>query len=166
MHSVGKQMGNVLQAHMTLTKQERTERIETFLSMVGIPDPKRIAQAFPHELSGGLAQRVVIATALVCDPTFVIADEPTTGLDATVQRQILELLSRLQDELKLSVLMITHDLSIVAQYCSSVTVMYLGSVVEEGPVRGVLRSPQATYTQRLLKASRLDLASEMESVPA
>jgi ABC-type dipeptide/oligopeptide/nickel transport system ATPase component len=166
MHSVGKQMGNVLAAHLELSKSERRERVTRYLSMVGIPDPGRIAQAYPHELSGGLAQRVVIATALVCDPTFVIADEPTTGLDATVQRQILELLARLQQELHLSVLMITHDLSIVAQYCSTVSVMYLGSVVEDGPVRDILKTPQVDYTQRLLRASRLELTSERESVPA
>jgi ABC-type dipeptide/oligopeptide/nickel transport system ATPase component len=166
MYSVARQMGNVLRAHMDLPKAARTERITDHLSLVGIPDPTRIAQAYPHELSGGLAQRVVIATALLCDPTFVIADEPTTGLDATVQRQILELLAQLQEQLHLSVLMITHDLSIVAQYCSTVTVMYRGDVVEDGAVGAVLKDPKESYTKRLLNASRLELSPEMERVPA
>ncbi|MCL8025749.1 ABC transporter ATP-binding protein [Nocardioides bruguierae] len=155
MHAVGKQMDRVLRTHLSLGKKERAERVLHYLNLVGIPDASRIARAFPHELSGGLAQRVVIATALLCDPTFLIADEPTTGLDATVQRQILELISRLQHELGLSVLMITHDLSIVAQYCDTVTVMLHGSVVEDGPVRRVLREPEAEYTRNLLQASTL-----------
>ncbi|MBM9467361.1 ABC transporter ATP-binding protein [Nakamurella leprariae] len=162
MYSVGKQMGRVLAEHMELGRKERTERVLHYLRLVGIPDATRIAHAFPHELSGGLAQRVVIATSLLCDPTFLIADEPTTGLDATVQRQILELLARLQEDLKLSVLMITHDLSIVAQYCATVSVMYQGNVVEDGTVRQVLRSPSAPYSRNLLKASRLEFVTQRE----
>ena len=166
MYSVGKQMNRVLQAHLDLSKSERSERVLHYLNLVGIPDATRISHAFPHELSGGLAQRVVIATSLLCDPTFLIADEPTTGLDATVQRQILELLARLQSDLGLSVLMITHDLSIVAQYCESVSVMYQGSVVEEGSVRQVLRAPTAPYTLNLLKASRLEFVTQRDRVSA
>jgi ABC-type dipeptide/oligopeptide/nickel transport system ATPase component len=166
MYSVGKQMNRVLEAHMSLNRSDRAARILHYLNLVGIPDARRIANAFPHELSGGLAQRVVIATSLLCDPTFLIADEPTTGLDATVQRQILELLAKLQEELNLSVLMITHDLSIVAQYCTSVSVMYQGNVVEEGSVRQVLRAPSAAYTRNLLKASRLEFVTQRERVSA
>lgn len=166
MYAVGKQMNRVLEAHLTLGKKERAERVLHYLNLVGIPDAGRIAHAFPHELSGGLAQRVVIATSLLCDPTFLIADEPTTGLDATVQRQILELLASLQHELNLSVLMITHDLSIVAQYCSSVSVMFGGNVVEDGAVRQVLRAPAAPYTRNLLKASRLEFVTQRERVSA
>jgi ABC-type dipeptide/oligopeptide/nickel transport system ATPase component len=166
MYSVGTQMARVVDAHMKLSRAERRERVHHYLQLVGIPDPGRIAASFPHELSGGLAQRAVIATALICDPTFLIADEPTTGLDATVQRQILELLSRLQEELGLSVLMITHDLSIVAQYCATVTVMRLGNVVEDGTVRQVLRQPSAEYTQNLLRASRLEFVTQRERAVA
>jgi ABC-type dipeptide/oligopeptide/nickel transport system ATPase component len=166
MYSVGVQMNRVLQAHLKLGKKDRTERVVHYLRLVGIPDAERIAHAYPHELSGGLAQRVVIATSLLCDPTFLIADEPTTGLDATVQRQILELLARLQAELNLSVLMITHDLSIVAQYCSTVSVMYAGNVVEDGTVRQVLRAPDAPYTRNLLKSSRLEFVTSRERVSA
>lgn len=166
MYSVSKQMNRVLEAHLSLSKAERADRVLHYLNLVGIPDPGRIAQAYPHELSGGLAQRVVIATALLCNPTFLIADEPTTGLDATVQRQILELLARLQQDLSLSVLMITHDLSIVAQYCASVSVMYDGNVVEDGSVRQVLRAPTAPYTRNLLKASRLEFVTQRERVSA
>lgn len=156
MYTVGRQMDQVVRAHLDLDRRRREQRVLHYLNLVGIPDARRIAAAYPHELSGGLAQRVVIATALLCDPTFLIADEPTTGLDATVQRQILELLARLQEELGLAVLMITHDLSIVAQYCVSVSVMHRGRVVEEGPVRSVLRTPSAPYTRTLLAASRLE----------
>jgi ABC-type dipeptide/oligopeptide/nickel transport system ATPase component len=166
MYSVSKQMNRVLEAHTAMNKRERIDRIMSYLNLVGIPDPGRIAHSFPHELSGGLAQRVVIATSLLCDPTFLIADEPTTGLDATVQRQILELLARLQAELNLSVLMITHDLSIVAQYCDRVSVMYGGDVVEEGPVRQVMRAPQAAYTRNLLRSSRLEFVTQRDRVSA
>jgi ABC-type dipeptide/oligopeptide/nickel transport system ATPase component len=166
MYSVGKQMNQVLEAHLDLSKKERSDRVLHFLNLVGIPDATRISHAFPHELSGGLAQRVVIATALLCDPTFLIADEPTTGLDATVQRQILELLAKLQEDLGLSVLMITHDLSIVAQYCATVSVMYQGNVVEDGTVRQVLRAPTAPYTRNLLKASRLEFVTQRDRVSA
>lgn len=154
--SVQDQMSNVLKAHFELGKRERFERITRALTLAGIPDAERVARAYPHELSGGLAQRVVIATALVCEPRVVIADEPTTGLDATVQRQILDQIAELQRELSLSVLMITHDLAIVAQYCDSVSVMNTGRVVEEGAMRSVLAAPSHEYTKRLLAASRLE----------
>lgn len=166
MHTVAAQMDKVLRAHLDLDKRARAERVLHVLDLVAVPDPTRISQAYPHELSGGLAQRVVIATALLCDPTFLIADEPTTGLDATVQRQILELLARLQADLGLSVLMITHDLSIVAQYCATVSVMLTGSVVEDGEVRRVLRHPSATYTQDLLRASTLQHVTRRRGVAA
>lgn len=166
MYSVGDGMGRVLDAHRKMSRKDRQERIHHYLNLVGVPDASRIAQAYPHELSGGLAQRAVIVTSLLCDPTFLIADEPTTGLDATVQRQIMELLARLQAELHLSVLMITHDLSIVAQYCATVSVMHQGDVVEDGPVRQVLRSPAAPYTRNLLKASRLEFVAQRERMTA
>jgi peptide/nickel transport system ATP-binding protein len=153
--SVRAQMGNVLKAHLDLGKEQRQSRILDYLRLAGIHDPERVAHSYPHELSGGMAQRVVIATSLVCEPEILIADEPTTGLDATVQRQILDELAALQERLSLSVLMITHDLAIVAQYCHWVSVMNLGRVVEDGPMRDILKAPTADYTQRLLSASKL-----------
>jgi ABC-type dipeptide/oligopeptide/nickel transport system ATPase component len=156
MHQVGKQLDNVLRAHTDMRRAARRERALEYLSLVGIPDPRRIAAAYPHELSGGLAQRAVIATVLVCQPSFVIADEPTTGLDATVQMQILELIAKLQGQLGLGVLMITHDLGIVAQYCASVSVMFAGLVVEHGRSADVITAPTAAYTKSLIASSRLE----------
>ncbi len=153
--TVETQMANVLKAHMSLDRAGRSARIREHLRLVGIDDVDRVARSYPHELSGGLAQRAVIATALLCEPEMLIADEPTTGLDATIQRQILELIAYLQKELSLSVLIITHDLGIIAQYCDTVSVMRDGRVVEDGPMRQVLLSPQHDYTVRLIAASDL-----------
>jgi ABC-type dipeptide/oligopeptide/nickel transport system ATPase component len=155
MVTVESQLGNIIKAHRDLKKRERRDRIRNFLEMVGMPDPERVARSYPHELSGGMAQRVVIAAALINEPTVLIADEPTTGLDATIQRQILELLAELQRELDLSVLMITHDIGIVAQYCDSVSVMNDGLVVESGSTHKVLLEPEHPYTQQLIAASEL-----------
>jgi len=155
MITIETQMANVLKAHLDLDRRGRAARIRERLRLVGIDDVDRIARSYPHELSGGLAQRAVIATALLCDPDVLIADEPTTGLDATIQRQILELIAFLQSELSLSVLIITHDLGIVAQYCDTVSVMHDGRVVEDGDMRQVLLSPQHDYTGRLIAASDL-----------
>lgn len=153
--TVETQMANVLKAHMNLDRAARRTRIREHLGLVGIDDVDRVARSYPHELSGGLAQRAVIATALLCEPEMLIADEPTTGLDATIQRQILELIAFLQERLSLSVLVITHDLGIIAQYCDSVSVMRDGRVVEDGPMRRVLLSPEHDYTVRLIAASDL-----------
>ena len=155
MLNVEAQLGNIIKAHRSLKKTELRERIHQRLERVGLPDAERVARAYPHELSGGMAQRVVIAAALINDPTVLIADEPTTGLDATIQRQILDLLADLQAELDLSVLMITHDLGIVAQYCDSVSVMNQGVVVEEGLKEQVLLEPGDPYTNQLIAASEL-----------
>lgn len=155
MSLVETQMNRVMQAHLNLTRPERAARIHEYLNLVGIDDVRRVARSYPHELSGGMAQRVVIATSLICEPSVLIADEPTTGLDATIQRQILELIADLQAKLSLSVLMITHDLGIVAQYCDSVSVMNDGRVVEHGPKHQVLKSPAHEYSERLIAASDL-----------
>ena len=160
MLSVEAQLSNIIKAHRNLNKNQRRERIRRYLEMVGMPDPERVARAYPHELSGGMAQRVVIAAALINEPTILIADEPTTGLDATIQRQILELLAELQSELDLSVLMITHDIGIVAQYCDSVSVMNSGVVVETGLTQQVLLEPTHAYTQQLIAASELSEVGE------
>ena len=153
---VGAQIGNVVKAHLGFSRRQRTAHVLECLALAGFPDPRTVARAYPHELSGGMAQRAVIATALSCRPQLVIADEPTTGLDATIQRQILDLLAELQQRLDLSVLIITHDLGIVAQYCDSVVVMRDGLIVEDGPKHRILKSPQETYTRQLIKASELD----------
>jgi ABC-type dipeptide/oligopeptide/nickel transport system ATPase component len=153
--TVERQMSNVIRAHSRISKSEQQERIRESLRLAGLPDHDRVARAYPHELSGGMAQRVVIATVLLSNPAVVIADEPTTGLDLTVQRQILDLLAELRERLGLAVLLITHDLGIVAQYCSSVLVMHDGLIVESGEMRHVLQRPQAEYTRRLISASQL-----------
>ncbi len=163
LRTVGTQMGAVFKAHKRTPRRARRAPILQSLRLVGIRDAERVAAAYPHQLSGGMAQRVVIATALIAEPEVLVADEPTTGLDATVQRQILELLASLQARLGLSVLMITHDLGIVAQYCHTVSIMYQGTIVQDGPMRRVISTPEHEYTQRLLTASALgDLDSERE----
>lgn len=159
------QMGTMLDLHRPgLGKPERLARVHDLLAQVGIHDPERVARSYPHQLSGGMAQRVMIATVLIAEPKIVIADEPTTGLDATVQRQILELLSELQSRLEVAVLMITHDLTVVAQYCQCVTVMQDGCSVEAGPVRAVLGNPRHEYTRRLIEASKLSAVRHRERV--
>lgn len=154
--SVDAQLANIIRAHRRVSKSECRELVREHLAMVGIADPARVAKAYPHELSGGMAQRVVIAAVLVSQPSFLIADEPTTGLDATVQRQILEEIAGLQQRLNLSVLMITHDLAIVAQYCDQVSVMNDGLIVEQGSKREIMLAPTHAYTQRLIQASKLE----------
>jgi ABC-type dipeptide/oligopeptide/nickel transport system ATPase component len=159
------QMGSVLDLYAPGSdKAARLARVHELLSQVGIHDPERVARSYPHQLSGGMAQRVMIATVLIAEPQVVIADEPTTGLDATVQRQILELLSELQSRLEVAVLMITHDLTVVAQYCQTVSVMHQGRSVESGPVRTVLARPQQAYTRRLIEASKLTAVRHHERV--
>jgi peptide/nickel transport system ATP-binding protein len=133
---------------------------------VGIPEPARRASAFSYQLSGGMAQRVMIAAALSADPELVIADEPTTALDVTVQAQILDLLKRKRDELGLSILLITHDLGIVSSMADRVAVMYAGRIVEDGATADIFNSPQHPYTEALLKASLLeDERGQLFSIP-
>ena len=160
MLSVERQMGEVARTHRGMKGRKRRALAREYLEICGIPDPDRVARAYPHELSGGMAQRVVIAMALMPRPQLLIADEPTTSLDATVQRQILELIRDLQQRLHLSVLMITHDLGIVAQFCDEAAVMDRGLVVEQGPRDQILTEPRALYTRRLVAASRLERLEE------
>jgi peptide/nickel transport system ATP-binding protein/oligopeptide transport system ATP-binding protein len=122
------------------------------LELVGIPEPGRRVDDYPHQLSGGMRQRVMIGMALACDPKLIIADEPTTALDVTIQAQILELLAGLRERLGMSILLITHDLGVVAELCDDVVVMYAGRVVERGPVEQVFTSPQHPYTEALLQS--------------
>jgi oligopeptide/dipeptide ABC transporter ATP-binding protein len=156
-HTVGNQICEAILLHQDVTPAEARRRAIAMLTSVGIPGAARRIDQYPHELSGGMRQRVVIAMALVCNPEVLIADEPTTALDVTIQAQILKLIKDLQTERNTSVLFITHNLGVVAQVADEVAVMYLGRVVEKGPVRNVLRSPVHPYTVRLLKSiPRLD----------
>lgn len=156
---VGDQLVRLIQAHSSLDKAAARTRAVEILTAVGIPDPQARYRAYPHELSGGMAQRVVIAMALVNQPQLVIADEPTTGLDVTVQAQVLDLLRELVRAQGAASLLITHDLGIVAQYCDDMAVMFAGRVVERGGVAEVFADPQHPYTRRLIKASRARVGS-------
>lgn len=148
--TVGAQIAETLQLHQGLSRKEALSHAVDMLRMVRIPDPQRRVQEYPHNLSGGMRQRVMIALALACRPEVLIADEPTTALDVTIQAQILELLKTLQAELGMGVLMITHDLGVVAESCDRVIVMYAGRKVEEAPVRELFASPLHPYTQALM----------------
>lgn len=154
MLSVGKQMDNILKTHTELSRRERRDRCLELLGSVGLRDPERVMAGLPMELSGGMAQRAVIATSLLCEPDLIIADEPTTGLDPTVAATVLELLRDIQGRLGLGVLLITHDLAVVAHFSDTVSVMSAGEIVEAGDTAQVLRNPQADYTRRLVEASR------------
>lgn len=147
---VGEQIEEVLVFHYNATKELARRRALQMLKMVEIPSPQRVFDMYPHQLSGGMKQRVMIAQALAAGPKLLIADEPTTALDVTVQAQILSLLKRLQRNLKLSVLLITHNLGIVAELAQRIYVMYAGRIVEEAPVEEIYTSPAHPYTQGLL----------------
>ncbi|HEX7950202.1 MAG TPA: ABC transporter ATP-binding protein [Candidatus Limnocylindrales bacterium] len=144
------QIAEPIERRLSLPRAEALERAGELLDLVGIP--KRRGAAYPHELSGGMRQRAMIAMALACDPAIIIGDEPTTALDVMVQAQILALLERLRDELNLSLILITHDLSVIAETCDRVLIMYAGRVAEEGRVREVFARPRHPYTQKLLSA--------------
>ncbi len=146
-----------LRIHRKMSKREARAKAIELLTSVGITDAERRVDSYPHELSGGMRQRVMIASAIACDPSVLIADEPTTALDVTVQAQILALLRRLQAENGMAILLITHNLGIVAENCHQVAVMYAGKIVERGPMRMLFRNPRHPYTQGLLRAvPRLD----------
>jgi oligopeptide/dipeptide ABC transporter ATP-binding protein len=148
---VGDQVVEAMTAH-GVAKAEATRRMLELLARVGIPDPKRTARAYPHEFSGGMRQRVMIACALAMRPRLLIADEPTTALDVTIQQQILALVNELRRELGMTTIWVTHDLGVVARLVDRVAVMYAGHVVEDAPVRQVFAAPQHPYTARLLAA--------------
>jgi oligopeptide/dipeptide ABC transporter ATP-binding protein len=149
---VGDQIVESLRLHQNLNKRDARDRAIEMLQLVGIPIPHQRVDEYPHQLSGGMRQRVMIAMALACNPKLLIADEPTTALDVTIQAQILELLNRLQEELGMSIILITHDLGVVAETCDRVIVMYAGQVFEEGPVDDVFHDPQNPYTEGLLRS--------------
>ena len=149
-YSVGSQIIEAIRLHRDDSRKAARERTKELLKLVGIPSPERNIDAYPHQLSGGMRQRVMIAMALACEPALLIADEPTTALDVTIQAQILELLRRLQGELGMSVLLITHDLGVVAEHAEHVVVMYAGRVVESAPVKELFANPRHPYTRGLL----------------
>jgi peptide/nickel transport system ATP-binding protein len=151
-HTVGNQMIEAIRLHMPLSKKEARNRAIELLRMVGIPRPERRIDEYSFELSGGLRQRVMIAVALAADPRILIADEPTTALDVTTQAQILELIRRLQEEQGLAVILITHDMGVIAEMADEVVVMYLGREVEKGPVDTIFHDPKHPYTRLLLRS--------------
>ena len=149
--SVGFQLMEPLRKHMGMSKKQAAKRAQELLELVGIPDSKRRLDDYPHQFSGGMRQRVMIAIALACDPKVLIADEPTTALDVTIQAQILELMKELRDKLGMAVIWITHDLGVIAGIADRVMGMYGGQVVEHAPVRELFSNPQHPYTRALLK---------------
>ncbi len=152
--TIGEQIAEVLRLHLQLTRRQARDRVLELLTEVGIPRPHERLDAYPHQLSGGQQQRVMIAMAIACEPRLLIADEPTTALDVTVQRQIMELLAQLQQRKKMSILFISHDLGLVGEIADSVVVMRHGTVRETGAVREVFTQPQDSYTRELLACSR------------
>ena len=151
-YKVGEQISEGVRLHQGLSKAAAREHSVEMLRQVGIPAPEQRVDSYPHQLSGGMRQRVMIAMALACGPELLIADEPTTALDVTIQAQILELLKRLQSERHMAVMLITHDLGVVAESCDAVVVMYAGRVVERAPVKALFRQPAHPYTAGLLRS--------------
>ena len=162
---IDKQMIEGIRLHTPLTKAEARKKAADILSQVGIPDPQRVLKNYPHQLSGGMSQRVMIAMAMSCEPDLLIADEPTTALDVTIQAQILELMKKIQQDKGMSILLITHDLGVVAEMCSRVIVMYAGQIVEEAPVEILFANPTHPYTQGLI-ASVPKLGSGVKVLPS
>ena len=151
-YTVGYQIMEALKVHQGGSKAARRERAIELLSLVGIPDPKSRLEVYPHQLSGGMSQRVMIAMAIACNPKLLIADEPTTALDVTIQAQIIDLLLELQHKENMALILITHDLALVAESAHRIIVMYAGQVVEEGRAEEIFKSPLHPYTQALLKS--------------
>lgn len=150
--TVGRQINEALEVHLRLSRREATARAAELLHMVGIPDAADRLKSYPHQFSGGMRQRVMIAMALSCNPRLIIADEPTTALDVTIQAQILELLQRLSADMGTAVLIITHNLGVIARYASRVNVMYAGKIVERGTAPALFQNPQHPYTKGLLQS--------------
>ena len=151
-YTIGNQIVEVILLHTKKTKQEAWARARELLELVGINEPDRRLKQYPHELSGGMRQRVMIAIALACEPKLLIADEPTTALDVTIQAQILELMNDLRRKLGMSIIMITHDLGVVAQMCEKIAVMYAGHIVEYGTTDEIFYNPQHEYTKGLINS--------------
>jgi peptide/nickel transport system ATP-binding protein len=150
--TVGDQVGEAVRLHQHKSRREAREIAIAMLKLVGIPSPEDRVDAYPHQLSGGMRQRVMIAMALACKPELLIADEPTTALDVTIQAQILDLLAKLQQELGMAILLITHDLGVVAETCDEVVVMYAGRIVERAATATLFATPHHHYTAGLLRS--------------
>jgi peptide/nickel transport system ATP-binding protein len=165
-YKIGDQLVEAIRAHRDVTRAQALDRAVEMLGLVGIPEPRKRVDGYPHEFSGGMRQRVMIAMALSNDPKLLIADEPTTALDVTVQAQILELIGRLQNELDTAIVMITHDLGVVAEVTSEIAVMYAGRIVEKAPTETIFAAPEHPYTWGLLGSiARLDQGRGEELVP-
>ncbi|MGM0167639.1 oligopeptide transport system ATP-binding protein [Enterococcus sp. AZ135] len=152
LHRCGKQIIESMRIHTDISKADAKDKAIELLKLVGIPAPEQRFNEYPHQMSGGMRQRVMIAMALACDPQLLIADEPTTALDVTIQAQILEVLKELRDRLKMGIILITHDLGVVSEVCDRVIVMYTGKVVEQGLIREILDNPKHPYTEGLIAA--------------
>ncbi len=165
--SVGKQLVRILRQHTKLTAKEARTRAIEMLDAVGLPDAGRIMRSYPHQLSGGMQQRVMIALALACQPKLLIADEPTTALDVTIQAQILALLKDLARKFNISVILITHNLGVVAKTCDRLAVLYAGRVAELGPTKAIFEDPQHPYTRGLMAAipRPASRGSKMSAIP-
>jgi oligopeptide transport system ATP-binding protein len=165
-YTIGDQIMEPLRIHKGLDKKAANKKAMELLSEVGIPSPEKRLKQYPHEFSGGMRQRAMIAMALSCEPELVIADEPTTALDVTIQAQILELMKELRGRLNTSIMLITHDLGIVADLCSRIMVMYAGIIVEEGTIRDIFYDPRHPYTWGLLKSiPKVNLSSRERLIP-
>lgn len=171
-HTVGSQIAEAIELHQSLGKTEAKEKAIQMLESVGIASPRQRYDEYPHQFSGGMRQRAMIAMALSCDPRLLIADEPTTALDVTTQAQILDLLRQLQEQRGMAIMLITHNLGVIAEMADDVVVMYLGRVVEEGPVDDVFHAPKHPYTKALLRSipsiesiSRAKLPTITGSIP-
>jgi peptide/nickel transport system ATP-binding protein len=164
---IGDQIAEVLEIHQGMNRKQGSDRAIELLRMVGIPEPAKRVHAYPHEISGGQAQRVMIAMALACQPQLLIADEPTTALDVTIQAQILDLMRGLREKTNTSIILITHDLGVVAEMCERVVVMYAGQIVEEADVVTLFKNPKHPYTKGLLGSTPVlgDVRERLEVIP-
>lgn len=150
--TIGDQLIEGIRLHKKISKKKARQQAVEILKLVGMPRAEQLVDDYPHQLSGGMRQRVMIAMAMACEPDVLIADEPTTALDVTIQAQILDLMKRLNNELDTAIMLITHDLGVVAEVCDRVVVMYAGKVVEEGTTRSIFKNPQHPYTEGLIQS--------------